>query len=369
MHVKIKSKTYCAEILKLQKKLQFFSRFFPLITNPCLVRYVKKTQKEAYTEALETLAVHPSFRDMSGKEKKRVLDDMMLSLALYGTDVDGYALHYGRKEKRKEPKEYLSHLEFAAMIDTGFTEETFQLFQDKGELFEKLGPFCGREGLYLKRKDQLQECIRFLTGHRDLMLKPVREYGGYGIRHILVEAGNEEKTAEELLNQLPCLLEERVNQSDRMAWLNPSSVNTMRVVTFRGEQESELIMTALRVGREGSIVDNYSSGGLFVKVDPDTHKTVPFSTGNSITSDSAIHPDSGKDLSGFEVPDWEGAMELVRKAAGVFPPDAHIFGWDLAHTDRGWLVIEVNSTPGDIQDFAGPQATKMRARFAPYLKR
>ena len=44
---------------------------------------------------------------------------------------------------------------------------------------------------------------------------------------------------------------------------------------------------------------------------------------------------------GFQVPDWDKAISLVKEMHELVPKVGYI-GWDLAYTDNGWVLVEAN---------------------------
>lgn len=60
------------------------------------------------------------------------------------------------------------------------------------------------------------------------------------------------------------VIQEKVQQHEWFSRFNPTSVNTIRVVTYRSivDEQIHVIQTLLRVGKPGSYVDNQSSGGI-----------------------------------------------------------------------------------------------------------
>ena len=57
------------------------------------------------------------------------------------------------------------------------------------------------------------------------------------------------------------------------------------------------------------------------------------------------HPDTGVVLLGYRVPFWEEAKAFVCELAQVIP-DNHYTGWDIALTDKGWVLQEGNDRGG-----------------------
>ena len=65
------------------------------------------------------------------------------------------------------------------------------------------------------------------------------------------------------------LVQDAVKQHPAMARLNPDSINTLRIVTFRSGMEVVVCYVAIRIGRNGQVIDNESAGGMSAKVNFD----------------------------------------------------------------------------------------------------
>ena len=67
------------------------------------------------------------------------------------------------------------------------------------------------------------------------------------------------------------LLQKYIHQHSFYKQLNPSSLNTLRVTTYRSvvDNKIHILYTFLRVGAPGNFVDNISHGGLFICVNED----------------------------------------------------------------------------------------------------
>ncbi|MGL1664087.1 sugar-transfer associated ATP-grasp domain-containing protein, partial [Vibrio parahaemolyticus] len=53
------------------------------------------------------------------------------------------------------------------------------------------------------------------------------------------------------------------------------------------------------------------------------------------------HPDTGAAIVGTDIPDWPRLIDLVQAAALVFP-GIRTQSWDVALTDQGPVLLEVN---------------------------
>jgi len=54
------------------------------------------------------------------------------------------------------------------------------------------------------------------------------------------------------------------------------------------------------------------------------------------------HPDSKVRFDGFQLPEWEKCVVLVREMADMIPKVGYV-GWDMAYSqDKGWVIVEAN---------------------------
>ena len=67
------------------------------------------------------------------------------------------------------------------------------------------------------------------------------------------------------------------------------------------------------------------------------------------------HPTTGKSLTGFVLPDWQRAVELVKTASAHFP-GLHLQNWDVALCPQGPVLLELNTE----SELAVPQAISRR---------
>lgn len=138
------------------------------------------------------------------------------------------------------------------------------------------------------------------------------------------------------------LLQERIRQHDVMSSLHPSSVNTVRVITFVSGARIELFAAAMRIGAKGKSVDNWAAGGVIVGIDAERGEL----RGDGFFKPGyggrvQRHPDSGIVLHGFKIPYFAEAVALVSRLHGYLR-DIHSIGWDVAITPDGPTIIEGN---------------------------
>lgn len=145
----------------------------------------------------------------------------------------------------------------------------------------------------------------------------------------------------------------------------PNATNTARIITMRNPDtgEVEVFFAVLRLGTSSTVpVDNGSRGGLVAKVDLETGE---LSAARSLWSTEvcATHPDTGAQIQGATVPDWQKARDEVVRLALLFPY-LQFVAWDVLVTSNGPCIIEANTSSGvNILQLWGPQRNEKLGAF------
>ena len=139
------------------------------------------------------------------------------------------------------------------------------------------------------------------------------------------------------------IIQQFIVQHESMAAIYPETINTLRIETIDRGDDIVVNSAVLRVGTSKAESDNWATGGLAIKVDVAGGETVgPGREKNKFGGRAYdCHPDSGKALSGVAIPQWDEAVSICRAAAVGLRP-FKMLGWDIAITDKGPTVIEVN---------------------------
>lgn len=148
-----------------------------------------------------------------------------------------------------------------------------------------------------------------------------------------------------VLSTHPRIFESLITQTKQFSSFNETSVNTVRfMTTLYPDGSARVIATFIKIGRAGSCVDNAGSGGnVDVNVDIETGEiknAIQFDGWRKI-KEIDKHPDSGTPLNGVIIENWETIKSEVIKYQQAFPW-CKAAGWDIAITDQGPVVIEVN---------------------------
>src|SRR5699024_8427368 len=95
----------------------------------------------------------------------------------------------------------------------------------------------------------------------------------------------------------------------------------------------------------GNIIDNGSSGGLFVPLNIEKWELI--GDGKSYLKSGGktfkFHPDTHQSFDQFSIPYNKEISELVKTVAKLF--SNNFIGWDIALTKEGPMIIEGNDGP------------------------
>ena len=235
----------------------------------------------------------------------------------------------------------------------------FHFFSSKVDFNHKFADFLGRDWLHFTEDTSKDEYLKFISGKDSFILKPVDGTGGEGVIKLDATEENFDKVKE----LSPCIIEEVIVQCKELNDLNPSSVNTIRIITILKDGVPQIPIAYLRMGN-GGIVDNFCSGGMLTPIDLETGK-LRYDAADQFNNVYPIHPATGVTIAGYQIPRFDEVKEFVKKAALVVPEMRYV-GWDVAVKDDGVCLIEGNEYPGHVfYIFANhhPDGNWMRKEF------
>lgn len=298
--------------------------------------------------------------------------DMLFSYFAYGYTPNEYVC-YGFKDKTLEQRRKFVSDRESVKYAYGLNRcSGVELFKDKSETYALFKNYYKRDLITIENKKDYDKFIYFTEKYDVFVKKNDKESCGRGVE--LVYRNNIymdnfilfEKYLDEIkITGEKIILEELVHQSDIMSKFNSSSVNTIRCVTLKTKEGVVVPFCFMKVGRNGSFVDNGGAGGLLIGVDEET----------GILNTDAVdecgkryerHPDTDIKFEGQKLPEWGQMISICIEMAEMIDSVKWI-GWDMAHTDKGWVVIEGNHAT----EVIGPQATSsvgIRECLEDYLK-
>lgn len=149
----------------------------------------------------------------------------------------------------------------------------------------------------------------------------------------------------EILKRQPLIFESIIRQTEQLSSINPSSVNTVRfMTTLYPNNEVKLVATFIKIGRAGHCVDNAGAGGnvdACIDMENGMMKYVIQYDGWRKIKQITHHPDTNTQIEGMMIDNWESIKQQVMEFQKAIPY-VKAAGWDIAITDEGPVVVEVN---------------------------
>lgn len=202
-----------------------------------------------------------------------------------------------------------------------------------------------------------EEAIQLCSNVRDMIIKPSLESRGTGVKLLNVENGItnvEGKSIREVFCNYGknFLVQEKVKQHPAMEALNPTSANTIRLLTYRMGMDVVVLYTVIRIGKAGQVIDNESKGGISAKINEDG-KLAKYAYG-APGNDMVEKTDTGITLEGYQIPSYDKVVATAKRSHFKLPY-FNMAAWDFCvGVDGEPIMIEWNANPDLSQTANGP---------------
>lgn len=319
--------------------------------------YRKVSYYQRQKKAINNIIVkykNPTEEELQNKKYMRKLRrDMIYSLFRYGSYYSEYFLFGYEGRDHAYRNSFITEgvrMSYFARLNQ---KKNADMFENKYRTYKKFQDLFQREMIRIKKNEEpteekIQALKEFALRQEEYVVKPVYAACGKGVRKESLSMYASVEEAYECYRKESVVLEEVIKQGEAMAKIHAGSVNTLRVPTVLlkgedGKPEIRLFHPSIRMGRGDSFVDNFSAGGISALIDPKTG-TIYTDGADKQGHQFLSHPDSGVTFKGFQIPEWEKAVAMV-KAAAMKTQDNHYCGWDLAYSEKyGWCMVEANCT-------------------------
>jgi hypothetical protein len=150
-----------------------------------------------------------------------------------------------------------------------------------------------------------------------------------------------DKLLQERTAEMDFVVQEGIIQDDELNAIYPHSINTLRVVTQNKNNSVRLAAVVLRIGRNGSFVDNSAQGGISVEIDPNTGLFKKYAYTEHSNEKFIAHPNTQFRFEGNGLKNWSRIKKDMLSFAGKVPELPEI-AWDFAVLHDKTVVIEIN---------------------------
>lgn len=192
-----------------------------------------------------------------------------------------------------------------------------------------------------------EQAVKRCKGIDGVIIKPaVGTDGGRGIVFWNNNEDNEEKLIKSITAPCPFVVQKVINQHKALSLIHSSSINTIRIMTLCWRMDCLVLSAVLRMGINGSKVDNVSAGGIACGINWDgcLKEKAYSSKGESYLK----HP-QGLVFGGYMIPGFDKCVELVKRLAPRMSRFSKMISWDLAVNQSGDpVLIEANFSYGQL---------------------
>jgi len=330
-----------------------------------LMRFKAKEADRKYQDKIRTSYTKLSVKKPLSKEQCKEIQDFYVRTIGHTVPIDWHQYFYSRtgifSKKYIPTSEYKNNIIgrlniypfHLAYNDKNMTDVTLPRTPQPKIFVKNMSGYFYSEGIAITREEAIAVCGNL----GEVIIKPSLTGRGVGVRKLVFRDGlvdDGDKTVEDLFDEykVDFLVQEVICQHSEMAALNPSSINTIRFVTYRSGMEVKVVYSVIRIGRKGMCVDNESAGGISAVINPDG--TIGKYAYGAPGVDMVEYTDTGVQLDGYKVPSFEKAAELV-KFSHMQLPYFNLIGWDIAiRKDGSPIMIELNLNPDLSQSANGP---------------
>lgn len=236
---------------------------------------------------------------------------------------------------------------------------------------------CTNGIFYTGNYEPISKCqaINLCKNLNQVIIKPTIESShGDNVRLVSINDGHVEgpinKSVEELFESYGnhFVIQEKLSQHPDLTKLNPSSINTIRLLTYRRNKDNEIVVlyTVIRIGRENQVIDNESAGGMSARIEKNGKiAKYAYSSADCPPFEST---DNGIKLEGYKIPEFD---KLVKKCKELHKqlPYFNLVGWDMSVSKSGEpVLIEWNVSPDLSQSANGPAFGEYTEEILTYVK-
>jgi len=139
------------------------------------------------------------------------------------------------------------------------------------------------------------------------------------------------------------LLQKVLKPNKQFAKLNGNSIASVRFVVLNNPKKATIHSCVLKLPAPKEVADNFwRTGAILCAISTETHEIsrAVMNTGREFKLIES-NPETSEQIVGFEIPDFDKAAKTVLEAAR-FLPGIRVQSWDVAFTDKGPVLLEVN---------------------------
>lgn len=341
------------------------------------IRRIEKSYEKTIQQSMQLCPMRPL-------SKGQIADIQSFFKKNFGREVPTYWHQYLYSRNGLYSEKYIPASIYNSEIIYRLNKFNFRhAYVDKG-FYDTLFPDINRPKTIIKNVNgyyydahnalTLEEAVERCSNLKEAIIKPSLE-GTWGkeVELIKTESGLIPKmncSIEDLFKQYRrnFIIQERFIQHEGIAKLNPSSLNSIRVMSYRRGNEIVILYAVIRIGRLNQVIDNETAGGIKADIDLSTGKIKGVAYGN-VKEKVMPKTDVGTVLDGYQIPSFQKVLDLV-KEMHLRLPYFNLIGWDMSVDAMGNpAMIEWNRAAELSQVAHGPAFGEYTEEILSIVKR
>jgi hypothetical protein len=138
------------------------------------------------------------------------------------------------------------------------------------------------------------------------------------------------------------IFQKKLRSHQKVSDIIEDKVTTVRLILLVNRERPSVYRAAWKLPANKNIADNFWRGNVLAGLNTETGEVVRAITGDGPAMRTITHhPDSDRQLLGTRVPDWKALISMCVDASQHIP-GIDMQAWDIAITDSGPVLLEVN---------------------------
>jgi hypothetical protein len=144
------------------------------------------------------------------------------------------------------------------------------------------------------------------------------------------------------------LFQTRLNPHPKIAKIVGPQMSSVRMFVLVDDAGPVLLRASWKIPSGETVADNFwRSGNMLAGIDVETGKIIRVLKRTATGTEPADkHPKTGANFGGLAFPEWSKMRDIVMRGAAAVP-SCHFQGWDVALTDQGPVLVELEGDGGD----------------------
>jgi hypothetical protein len=276
-------------------------------------------------------------KTLSSKERCLLYIDIISSFFKHGASTPNYFNFEFYRKSDAQRSEFITDGQLRHLLYRFNPIEYYYIFREKYQTYEIFKDYYGRKVIFPASGVPLEDFKAFCKDHDQVFIKPNHLSSGRGAKLVHIDQLTDLDALYQDCIKNKLIIEEVIIQHPDLAAFHPASLNTIRINTVITKEGVRIMTAAFRMGNHGSVIDNFTLGGIFAAICIETGNISTLGVDHSHNW-YMKHPMTHSQIKGFHIPKWEAMVDFAKDLALVIPQNRYV-GWDISLNNNDELVL------------------------------